>query len=66
MKATSVPIPEALRALAPHLNRTDGTLLYKAADDIERMERCILGIESLAKRQLVADLTRAKFDAECA
>lgn len=66
MKATSVPISEALRALAPHLNRTDAALLYKAADDIEHMERRILVLESLAKRQLVADLTRAKFDAECA
>jgi hypothetical protein len=66
MKATSIPIPEKLRALAPHLNRTDAMLMYKASDDIERMERRILVLESLAKRQLAADLTRAKFDAECA
>lgn len=66
MKATSVSLAEKLRALAPHLNRTDATLLYKTADEIERMERRSLVLETLAKRQLTADLTRARFNAECA
>ena len=55
---------DKLRDLAPHLSRTDAALLRDAADEMERTAMQLEVARTLARKQLAADLARAKFNEE--
>lgn len=56
--------PDKLRELAPHLSDADAALLRDAALEMERTALQLAVARTLARKQLAADLARAKFNEE--